>query len=105
MGNLDITTASGAANAMKVIQKAIDDVSTARGAIGDFQTNVLQSNVNTLSTAQENLSASLSTIEDTNVAQEMTNFTKLQILEQSGMSILAQANQIPQQVLSLIKGQ
>ncbi|HWD40197.1 MAG TPA: flagellin [Fimbriimonas sp.] len=103
LSNLDLTTSSGAADAMKVIQKAINDISSARGGLGNFQTNVLQTNVNSLTTAQQNLSASLSTIQDTNIAQEMTNFTKLQILEQSGMSILGQANQLPQQILSLIK--
>ncbi len=103
MSNLDLTTSSGASNAMSVIQKAINDVTTARGNIGNFQANVLQVNVNNLTTANENLNASLSTIQDTNIAQEMTNFTKLQILEQSGMSVLSQANQLPMQVLNLIK--
>jgi flagellin len=103
MSNLDLTTSAGAQTAMEVINAAINQVSSARGDIGSFQSNVLQTNVNNLTIAQENLTSSLSTIEDTNVAQEMTNFTKLQILEQSGMSVLAQANQIPQQILSLIK--
>ncbi len=103
LANIDLTTTSGAANAMLVIQKAINDVTTARGTIGSFQSNVLQTNVSNLTTAEENLNSSLSTIQDTNIAQEMTTFTKLQILEQSGMSVLAQANQLPQQVLSLIK--
>jgi flagellin len=103
LSNLDLTTQTGAANAMLVIQQAITNVTTARGAIGNFQANVLQVNVNTLTTAQQNLSSSLSTIQDTNIASEMTNFTKLQILEQSGMSVLSQANQLPQQILSLIK--
>ena len=103
LSNLDLTTQSGASNAMQVIQKAITDVTSSRGAIGNFQSNVLQVNVNNMTTAQQNLSSSLSTIQDTNVAAEMTNFTKLQILEQSGMSVLSQANQLPQQILSLIK--
>jgi flagellin len=104
MSNLDLTTQSGASNAMQVIQQAINQVTTARGAIGNFQSNVLQVNVNNLTTAQQNLSSSLSTIQDTNIAQEMTNFTQLQILEQSGISVLSQANQLPEQILSLIKG-
>jgi len=105
LSNLDITTQQGANNALQVIDQAISQVSTASGQLGNFQTNVLQTNVNTLTTAQQNLTSSLSTIQDTNVAQEMTNFTQLQILEQSGMAILSQANQLPQQILSLIKGQ
>jgi flagellin len=103
LGNLNLTSQSGASDAMQVINQAISDVTTARGNIGNFQSNVLQVNVNNLTTAQQNLSASLSTIQDTNVASEMTNFTKLQILEQSGISVLSQANQLPQQILSLIK--
>jgi flagellin len=104
MNNLDLTTASGASDAMSVIQQAINQVATARGSIGNFQSNVLQVDVNNMTTAQQNLTSSLSTIQDTNVAQEMTNFTKLQILEQSGMAMLSQANSMPQQVLGLIKG-
>lgn len=103
LSNLDLTTGAGASDAMQVIQQAINQVSSARGEIGNFQANVLQVNVNNMTTAQQNLSASLSTIQDTNIAQEMTNYTKLQILEQSGISVLSQANQLPQQVLSLIK--
>jgi flagellin len=103
LSNLNLTTDSGAENALLVIDQAISQVTAARGQIGDFQSNVLQSSVNTLTTAQQNLTSSLSTIQDTNVAAEMTNFTKLQIMEQSGISMLGQANQIPQQILSLIK--
>ncbi len=104
MSNLDLTTQSGATNAMKVIQQAISQVSTARGAIGNFQTNVLQVSINNNTTAQQNLTSSLSTVQDTNIAQEMTNFTQLQILQQSGISVLSQANQGAQNLLSLIKG-
>jgi flagellin len=103
MSNLDLTSASGASNAMQVIEQAITQVSSARGSIGNFQTNVLQAQQTVLTTAQQNLTASLSTIEDTNIASEMTQFTQLQILQQSGISILGQANQEPQQILSLIK--
>ena len=105
LSNLDITTQQGANQALQVIDQAISQVATAQGQLGNFQTNTLQTNVNTLTTAQQNLTSSLSTIQDTNVAQEMTNFTQLQILEQSGMAILSQANQLPQQILSLIKQQ
>lgn len=103
LSNLNLTTGTGASNAIQVIDQAISQVSTAQGSIGNFQTNVLQTQVNQLTTAQQNLTASLSTIQDTNVASEMTNFTQLQILEQSGMSMLAQANSQSQNVLNLIK--
>ncbi|MFI5386111.1 MAG: flagellin [Fimbriimonadales bacterium] len=103
LSNLDITTSSGATNALAVIDVAINQVSKVRGDIGSFQANVLQSNIRSLGVAQQNLSATESAITDTDVAAEMTNFTKLQILQQSGMAVLAQANQNPQAVLALMK--
>lgn len=103
MANLDITTQSGATDAMKVIDAAINEISMARGAIGNFQRNVLESQVRSLGVAKENLAASESAIRDVDVAEEMTNFTKLQILQQSGLSVLAQANSAPQSVLSLLR--
>ncbi|MBI1755809.1 MAG: hypothetical protein HYR64_01715 [Fimbriimonas ginsengisoli] len=103
LSNIDLTTASGASTAIQVIDKAVDDVTKARGQMGSFQRNVLESNIRSLGTAQENLAATESNIRDTDVAAEMTNFTKLQILQQAGMSVLAQANQAPQAVLALLR--
>ena len=103
LSNLDLTSAAGATSAITVIDAAINQVSTDRGSIGNFQTNVLQSNINSLNAAQQNLSATESSIADTDIAAEMTNFTKLQILQQSGMAVLSQANSQPQAVLSLLK--
>lgn len=103
MNNLDLTTASGASQALQVIDKAIEQVSKARGDMGNFQSNVLESNIRSLGTAKENMSATVSSIEDVDVAQEMTNYTKLQILQQAGMSVLSQANSAPQAVLSLLR--
>ncbi len=104
LNNIDLTTSAGASNAISVIDKAIDDISRARGQLGNFQRNVLESNIRSLGVSKENLSASLSSIQDTDVAEEMTNYTKLQILQQAGMSVLAQANSAPQSVLNLLKG-
>jgi flagellin len=104
LANLDLTTASGAADALKVIDKAVSDVAASRGEIGNFQRNVLESNIRSLGVSKENLSATESTIRDTDVAAEMTNFTKQQILQQAGLSVLAQANAAPQAVLSLLRG-
>ncbi|MCW5943820.1 MAG: hypothetical protein KIS66_16430 [Fimbriimonadaceae bacterium] len=103
MGNLDITSASSATDALKVIDKAIEEISGARGTIGNFTRNTLESQVRTLGVAKENLAASESAIRDVDVAEEMTNFTKLQILQQSGLAMLAQANSAPQSVLSLLR--
>jgi flagellin len=103
LGNLDLTTASGANNALQVIDQAIDQVSSAQGDIGNFQTNVLQAQVTSLQSAQENVSSSLSSIQDVNVASEMTNYTQLQVLEQAGVSVLAQANAEPDNLLKLFQ--
>ncbi|MFN7367614.1 MAG: flagellin, partial [Armatimonadota bacterium] len=85
------------------IDSAINTVSTNRATIGSFMKNTLESNVRALGVAKENLAATESSIREVDVAQEMTNYTKLQILQQSGMSMLAQANSAPQSVLSLLR--
>jgi flagellin len=103
MSNLNLTTASGASNAISVIDSAISQVSSARGQIGNFESNVLQANIDTLGTTQTNLSASNANIEDVDVASQMTTYTQQQILEQAGMSVLAQANSAPQAVLKLME--
>ena len=92
-----------ASDAIKTLDAAISDVSTFRGTLGATQ-NRLQHVVANLSVTQENLSASESRIADTDMASEMTNFSKQQILMQAGTSMLAQANSAPQAVLSLLRG-
>ena len=88
---------------LAVVDKAIENVSTARANFGAVQ-NRLEHRLNNLATYQENLTAAESRIRDVDMAAEMTNFTKLNILQQAGTSMLAQANQAPQTVLSLLKG-
>ena len=85
------------------IDEAIKNVSNARSTFGAVQ-NRLEHRLNNLATYQENLVASESRIRDVDMAQEMVNFTKLGILQQAGTSMLAQANQAPQGVLSLLQG-
>lgn len=104
LSNLDITTTNGSNDALRVIDAAIDEISQARGNLGSFQRNNLESTIRSLGVARENLAATESTIRDTDVASEMTQFTKLQILQQSGLAVLAQANAAPQSVLSLLRG-
>jgi len=84
------------------IDDAIKAVSSLRGTFGAVQ-NRLDHRLNNLSTYQENLVASNSRIKDVDMASEMVNFSKLQILQQAGTSMLAQANQAPQSVLSLLR--
>ena len=93
------TDASGA---ISIIDDAIANVSDKRASLGATQ-NRLEHVVNNLNVAVENLTASESRIRDTDMAMEMANFTKHQILSQAGTSMLAQANQIPQNVLSLLR--
>lgn len=101
--DIDVTTATGADDAMKIIDAAIEQLASLRGSLGSFQRDVLESTVRTLGSAKENLAATESTIRDADMATEITEFTKLQILNQSGMAVLAQANQVPQGVLQLLK--
>ena len=103
VNSLDITTASGATNALAVLDKAIDEVSQQRGRIGNFQRNVIETNNRSLASMRENLANSESSIRDLDVAQEMTSYTKFQVMQQAGMSILGQANQAGQAVLSLLR--
>ena len=100
LSQIDVTT--DAQESIKVLDKAISDISTQRANMGAVQKNVLESSINSLTVAQENISASESSIRDTDMASEMVSFTKSQILEQAGVSMLAQANQAPQQLLKLL---
>lgn len=101
LAKIDVTTASGAQDAQSVIDAAINEVSNARGTLGSFQKNTLESNLSNLRIAAQNLTASESSIRDTDMAKEMSTFVKHQILLQAGTSMLAQGNQVPQVVLSL----
>ncbi|MCE2938957.1 MAG: flagellin [Armatimonadota bacterium] len=103
LGSVDITGTS-VQTALESIDSAITNVSTLRANIGSFMKNTLESNMRALGVAKESLAATESSIREVDVAQEMTNYTKLQILQQSGISMLAQANQAPQAVLSLLQG-
>ena len=94
--------AGGAFAALSTIDTMIANVSTIRGNLGAVQ-NRLEHRLANLATYQENLTASESRIRDVDMASEMTKFTKLNILQQAGTSMLAQANQGPQGVLSLLR--
>jgi len=93
----------GALSAIATLDTAINNISTARANYGAGQ-NRLEHRPNNLATYQENLTASESRIRDVDMAAEMTSYTKENILQQAGTSMLAQANQAPQNILSLLKG-
>ena len=90
------------AAAITAVDAAIADVSETRGELGAKQ-NRFESIINNLQVTTENLVASESRIRDTDMAAEMTSFTKSQILSQASTAMLAQANQVPQSVLSLLR--
>jgi flagellin len=98
VGTIDVSAAGAISN----IDAAIGNVSTLRSTFGAVQ-NRLEHTLNNISTYQENLTASESRIRDVDMASEMVEFSKDQILQQAGTSMLAQANQAPQAVLSLLR--
>lgn len=102
--NLTTISSQTAANsALSIIDAAISDIDVVRGNLGAAQ-NRMQSTINNLKNVAENLSAARSRILDADVAQETSEMTKNSILQQAGVSILAQANQTPQLALSLLQG-
>ena len=99
---LSLATQEDANAAIDKIDNAINKVSMVRGTFGAMQ-NRLEHKIDNLNTTNENLTAAESRIRDTNMAEEMMNFTKNQILSQASQSMLAQANQLPQSVLQLLQ--
>ena len=97
-----MTDAATFSTGLDTIDAQIKDVSDARATLGAVQ-NRFEHTINNLNVAVENLSASESRIRDTDMAMEMTSFTRSQILSQAGTAMLAQANQLPQGVLSLLR--
>lgn len=100
-GTININSATGAQAAMDAIDTALTSINAYMGEVGSYQ-NRLQYTTENLAVSIENFQASESTIRDVDMASEVTEFTKNQILQQSGMAMLAQSNQAPQQVLSLL---
>ncbi|MCG1026401.1 MAG: flagellin [Dehalobacter sp.] len=98
---INISSQGSANNAITLINNALEAVSNQRSTLGAMQ-NRLEHTINNLQAASENLTSSRSTIKDVDMAQEMSSFTKSQILSQAGVAMLAQANQVPQAVLKLL---
>ncbi len=101
LNSSDLTSTTNAQAAIDALDTAITGVSTVRGNIGAVQ-NRFEHTINNLNVAVENVTASESRIRDTDMASEMVNFTRSQILSQAGTAMLAQANQAPQGVLKLL---
>ncbi|UAK16761.1 flagellin [Sporolactobacillus terrae] len=102
ISQVDVTTQAGANSAISKIDNAIGSVSSERAKLGAYQ-NRLEHTINNLGTSSENLTAAESRIRDVDMAKEMSNFTKNNILNQAAQAMLAQSNQLPQGVLQLLR--
>jgi flagellin len=98
---VNLTGAATSVTALDTIKDAIQNVSNARASLGALQ-NRFQHTINNLTVTQQNLQASNSSIQDTDMASEMSNFTRTQVLQSAGISMLAQANQSSQGILKLL---
>jgi len=101
LSGVDVTSKGNAQSAITALDSAIDTLSSNRSEIGATE-NRLQVTVSNLSSARENVSAANSRIRDVDVAEETASMTRHNILQQAGVSVLAQANQLPQLALSLL---
>lgn len=99
--HINVCSTRGAGEAISRLDEAISMVSNVRGQLGAFQ-NRLEHAVTSLDSAEENLTSALSRIEDIDMAEEMTEYTQANVLQQAGISVLAQANDLPQMVLQLL---
>jgi len=102
VSSVDISTTGGATSALTIVDAALATISTMRGSMGAIQ-NRFESTIANLQSVSENLSAANSRIMDADFAVETVNMTKAQIMQQAGVAMLAQANMLPQAVLSLLQ--
>ena len=103
LSEIDVTSAAKAQDTLAVIDQAISNITNLRGDLGAFQSNTLESTANNLRVTLENTVSAESVIRDTDFAEEIASFTRNQVLVQAGSSVLGNANQIPQLVLSLLR--
>uniref|UniRef100_UPI0031D680A5 flagellin N-terminal helical domain-containing protein n=1 Tax=Paracidovorax wautersii TaxID=1177982 RepID=UPI0031D680A5 len=102
VNTIDVSTVDGATRALKIIDSALAAVNGQRASFGALQSR-FETSIANLNTSSENMSASRSRIQDADFASETANLSRAQILQQAGTAMVAQANQIPQGVLSLLK--
>ena len=105
LAEVDVRTPSGAASAISIVDKAISEIASSRGELGALQRSALQSNLISLRLDAENLSAAESIIRDADVAMELAEFTRLQIMNQFAVAQAAQANVLPRNLLHLVQSQ
>jgi flagellin len=99
---VNVNTQESAQKAITIFENAINEVSAIRAKLGAYQ-NRLEHSINSLNISAENLTEALSRVEDVDMAKEMVTYTQQQVLSQSGNAMLAQANERPQQILSLLQ--
>jgi flagellin len=102
LADVDVSSVSGAQQALEIVDKALNSINSTRADLGAIQ-NRFTSVVANLQTSSENLASSRSRIRDTDFAKETAELTRTQILQQAGTAMLAQANQVPQNVMSLLR--
>ena len=102
LNDVDVTSATKAQDTLAVVDAAIDEISNLRGTLGAFQGNTLESTASNMRTTLENTVNAESVIRDTDFAEEISNFTNSQVLVQAGTSVLSNANQSSQLILSLL---
>ncbi len=103
LAEINVSSGKKAQDSVKLVDAAIDELTIARGKLGAFAKNGLQSNINTLRVTVENLMAAESAIRDTDIALELTEYTKRRIMLEANAALLAQANQTPATVINLIR--
>lgn len=102
IANANVCTQEGAERAISLFDSAVNEVSSIRAKLGAYQ-NRLEHSITNLNLTSQNMTESMSRIEDVDMAEEMTTYTQQSVLEQAGTSMLAQANQRPQNVLQLLQ--
>ena len=100
--DISVTSAEGAQDSLLLIDSAINEITSIRGELGAFQKNTLEGNLSNLRIASENLVAAESTVRDVDMASEMANFTRNQIMTESSTAMLAHANNMPNSILKLL---
>ncbi|MCH8076710.1 MAG: flagellin [SAR324 cluster bacterium] len=103
LSQVDVLTAQGAEDTMRLVSKAIDDITVVRGGLGAIQKNAMESNIRSLQVSREELINAESIIRDADMAAETSEFVRNKVLLSSGMAMLGQANQTTQNVLNLIQ--
>lgn len=103
LSEVDVRTPQGAEDTMRLVDKAIDDITFVRGELGAVQKNAMEANIRYLNVSREELVSAESTLRDADMAEEVSNYTRDQVMMSSGIAMLGQANQVTRNVLSLVQ--